>query len=393
MRLFYTAGPGNLIRAHQHWEQGQSDPGQMSLTYSSQFADFCKTTDSQALIISSYPSHQIYHSGQFFIEHCPKPFVNARGIFYHLSEMLYGFQIFFKALRFRADVAVIHSGTTHLFMLILFRLTGIHVVPVLHNSLWPKGFKPTRTVPKLILRLNAMLFRRGASAVIGISPECLRQVSEMTGGRRNGLIEMHAQFSADYFAAIVPPPVERQPFKVLFCGRVTRDKGVYDLLLMAQRVEQLRPGLVHWIVCGNGPDLTGLREEHARLGLGEIVNLRGFTPPHELQAILGEIHAVIVPTRGEFTEGMAKSAIEAILAGRPCITSPVVPALEVLRPACMEARTNDVESYVAAIIELAQSPQLYEKLCAACPALSAPFYDPEFGFSAAMRRAVALIRP
>jgi glycosyltransferase involved in cell wall biosynthesis len=390
MRLFYTSGPGDVIRAHQYWEQGRRDPGQMSLTYSGQFADFCEATGSQALIVSCHPSRQIYRAGQFSVEHCPKPFANARGIFYHLSEVLYGLKLFFKAQWFCADVAVIHSGTTHLFVLMLFKLAGIHVVPVLHNTPWPKGFKPTRAIPKLILRLNAVLFRRGASAVIGVSPECLRQVTEMTGDRRDGLIEMRGQYIAGCFATVASPPVQRRPFKMLFCGRATRNKGVYDLLLMAQRAEQLRPGLVRWIVCGDGPDLAGLREEHARLGLGEIVDLRGFTPPHELKAILAEIHAAIVPTRGEFAEGMALSAAEAILAGRPCVTSPVVPALEVLRPACMEARTNDVESYVAAIIELAQSPQLYDRLRAACPALATPFCNPEYGFSAAMERAVAL---
>lgn len=33
-RVFYAAGPGNVIAAHQHWMRGASDPSEMSLTYS-----------------------------------------------------------------------------------------------------------------------------------------------------------------------------------------------------------------------------------------------------------------------------------------------------------------------------------------------------------------------
>jgi len=393
LRLFYAAGPGNVIRAHRHWEQGQRDPTQMSLTYSGQFAEFCQSTAAEALIVSYCPSRETYRSGRFVIEHCPKAFANARGMLYHASEMLYGLRLLVKALRFGADVAVVHSGTTHEFMLLLFVLAGIEVVPVLHNTPWPSGFKRTRAVHRLISRLDAILFGRGATAVIGVSPECLRQVREMTGGRRrDGLIEMRGQYIADYFAAIAPPVVERRPFQVLFCGRVTRDKGVYDLLQVARRVEQLRPGLVRWTLCGDGPELAELRRQSAGMGLERIVDIRGFTAPSELRGILEATHAAIVPTRGEFAEGMALSAVEAILAGRPCVTSPVVPALEVLKPACVEARTNDVESYVAAIIELATSERLYGELCAACPRLSVPFYDPGCGFPAALNRAIVPAR-
>ncbi|MDR3466934.1 MAG: glycosyltransferase family 4 protein [Xanthobacteraceae bacterium] len=393
-RIFYAAGPGNVIRAHKHWEQGQLDPSQMSRTYSGQFADFCKSIAADALIVSYCPAPDAYRSGKFIIEHDPKPFANARGALYHVSEILYGLQLLVKALRFRADVAVIHSGTTHEFVLLLFTLAGIDVVPVLHNTPWPSGFKPKRLVRKLISRLDAVLFRRGARAVIGVSPECLRQVRELTNGlRQDGLIEMRGQYIADYFATIAPPMAERPPFEVLYCGRVTHDKGVYDLLQIARRVEDLRPGLVRWTVCGDGPELAGLRRQHASMGLKDIVDIRGFTAPAELKAVLEHSHAAIVPTRGEFAEGMALSAVEAILAGRPCVTSPVVPALEVLRPACVEARTNDVESYVAAIIELATSERLYRRLCAACPGLAAPFYEIATGFAAALHRAIATTTP
>ena len=94
------------------------------------------------------------------------------------------------------------------------------------------------------------------------------------------------------------------------------------------------------------------------MDLGSVVSLHGWLRPemqHDLRALS---HAAIVPTRSNFAEGFAMTAAEAILSGRPVITSRVVPALEVLRPACVEARPDDIDSYVEQILKLINDPQL-----------------------------------
>ena len=80
------------------------------------------------------------------------------------------------------------------------------------------------------------------------------------------------------------------------------------------------------------------------------------------------------------------TAAEAILAGRPLITNPVVPALELLRPACVAARTDDVDSHHEAVLKLATDAELYARLCRACPDLRAPFYDRHYGLTAVLKR-------
>ena len=97
----------------------------------------------------------------------------------------------------------------------------------------------------------------------------------------------------------------------------------------------------------------------------------------------------IVPTRGDFAEGMAKTAVEAILSGRPVITNPVVPALEMLEPACIAARTDDVESYVQGVARIINNPEAYRALCGACPHLQRQFFDSEFGLKAVLKRAIS----
>ena len=86
------------------------------------------------------------------------------------------------------------------------------------------------------------------------------------------------------------------------------------------------------------------------------------------------------------------TAAEAILAGRPLITNPVVPALELLRPACVEARTNDVDSYVDGVLKLISDREYYESLRRACPELAKPFYDREQGLTAVLKQVVEPLR-
>jgi hypothetical protein len=82
------------------------------------------------------------------------------------------------------------------------------------------------------------------------------------------------------------------------------------------------------------------------------------------------------------------TAAEAILAGRPLITNPVVPALELLRPACVEARTDDVDSYVEGVLKLIGDREYYESLRRACPELGEQFYDRNLGLTAVLKRAI-----
>ena len=95
---------------------GEQDPTQMSLTFSGEFADFCKESGAQAYIVSSYNEKQIFRDAEFVIESRPKARLRS-GIWYHLSEISYGIGLFITALRYRANVAVLNSGSTHYFVM------------------------------------------------------------------------------------------------------------------------------------------------------------------------------------------------------------------------------------------------------------------------------------
>ncbi len=363
LRVFHTAGLGRIIEAHEYWKRHEHFPSEVTITFSSQFEQFCQDLGAAAYIVGYHSEKRILRDGEFTIEQRPKPFRGAGGGLYHLGEVLYGLGLLVTALRFGANLAVIDSGTTHYFVTALFRLFGIPVVPVLHNTIWPHGFPPRRRISRLICRLDAWFYRHAASAVIGVSPECVRQVEQLAGKRHPPLYQIRAQFRPEYFAQILPPPpFEERPFRMMFLGRVNRDKGVFDILEMARKIEATAPGQVRWEICGSGPDLDEMQRRRAAMGLESIVTLHGWTSLEDLIKIYARSHASIVPTRSSFIAGLEMTAAEAILAGRPLVTNPVVPALEVLRPACAEARTNDVDSHVEAVLSLLSSREHYETL-------------------------------
>jgi glycogen synthase len=394
MRVFYAAsGPGDIIESHRRWIRNEHNPTEVSVTFSSQVEDFCRDLNAEAYLVSTHARVEVLTEGPFTLEHRPKQ--AHRGARYHLDEVLYGIKLLFTARRFRANVALIDSGATHYFVLTLFRLFGIRVIPILYNTLWPSAFPPRKPAQRLVQWLDKWFWRRGPSAVVALSPECERQVNQVRGtSRRYPILQVRPLFRPEYFAKIPPPPPHRQrPFRVMFIGRINRIKGVFDILEIARKIEDGQPGLVRWEICGRGKDFDELVERHRQLGLGEVVNIRGWTSLDDLREVYGRSHASIVPTRSTFSEGLAMTAAEAILAGRPLITNPVVPALEVLRPACEAAKTNDPESHLQAVLRLANDGELYDRLAGACRALTTQFYDPHQALASVLKQAVSPALP
>lgn len=389
MKIFYAAGPGNVIQAHEYWKKGEQNPTEVSITFSGQFQDFCRSVNAKAYIVSYHPERKKIRDGDFILEHRPKQHLNATGIMFHLGEIWYGIKLLFSAVRFRTKIAVVDSGTTHSFMLFLWALLGIKIVPVLHNSLWPAGFPPTQSVQKLVLWLDSWFWRWIPVATLCVSPECKRQVVQATGGKHRPLYEMYAQFKPEYFATIPSPPShDRRPFRIMYTGRVEACKGVFDIVTIAEALDVEFPGQLKWTICGRGAALPKLREMIAEKGLESVIDLPGWVTLEQLAEIYGRSHAAVVPTRSSFLEGLAMTAVEHTLAGRPVVTSPVVPALEVLAAACVEAETNKPDTFREAIRQLFTDQTLYEKKQRACAGLHARFIDGTQGLTAVLGRAL-----
>ncbi|MBO9581962.1 MAG: glycosyltransferase [Sphingobium sp.] len=174
-RVFYASGgAANIIAAQEAWRTGQQDPTEVSITFSSQIADFCRSIGAEAYFVSPHADAKTVELDEFVLEHRPKKDGYALG--YHFNEIVYTLGLLRTARRYKADIALIDSGATPIFMLPLFKWFGIPVVFILHNTLWPAHFRTQRRRNHVVRWLDRFFWRRGAAGAIAVSPECERQV-------------------------------------------------------------------------------------------------------------------------------------------------------------------------------------------------------------------------
>lgn len=384
MRLFATLGPGDIVDAHRRHIAGESIVSETSITFSEQLFEYCRIAGIDLLAVSYHPRVDRIEDGRLHARNAPKRPGGRRGISFHVSELLYAVRMARAARAFRADLALIDSGTTHYFALWLLRLLGIRVVVNFHNVMWPQGFKPAGRVARVVQLLNGTFFRGGVAACLGCSPECGRQANEMAG-RSLPFFEWRGQFRHDGFSTSPADPA-RKPFHLLFVGRVEENKGVLDLVEIARRLEQRAPGRIKIEVCGDGLALPELRRRIAEATLGNTLVAHGRLQRPALLGAYARSHAVIVPTRGNFCEGLPLVCAEAVISRRPIVTSVLSNALPVLGAAIAEAAPQDLDGYVEAILSLATDSAAYAARAAACDVLAGQFFDRGRSYPAAFDR-------
>lgn len=385
VRVLSAVGPGDVITAYRDWKSAVRTPSETSITFSSQEFEFFAKHGIAFWAISSFPQSACMVDGDSRVENRPRATARpVAGLMFHWIQFLYAISLLISAVRFRATHVVIDSGTTQWFALGLFRLFGIEVHPNFHNVFWPEGHAPRRGVAKLIMRLDGFFFRHCVESAIGVSPACGRQVGVMSNGATQ-FFDYRAQFVRGDFGTL-PRPALTSPLRIMFAGRVEESKGVFDILSICEVLEARRPGRFVFDICGTGAASESLAAQVASRKLGGSVNLRGKLIRPDLLKVYGDSHLVIVPTRSTFCEGLPMVCAEAVIAGRPVITSRLSNALEALHGAVIEAREDDPRDYAAKIEALADDPAAYAELVRHTKAVSAQFTNPQGGLTHALER-------
>jgi len=387
LKLFTALGPGDIVGARTQQFAGKVI-NETSIAFSEQLFSYCRSCKIKTLAISSNNRIDSFEDEVVRLENRPKLLQGGAGIRFHLSRILYATYLAARAWRFGADIAIIDSGTTHYFALILFRILGIHVVVNLHNVLWPCGFPPRSPAQRAIRWLNALFFRYVAAGAIGVSPECERQVLA-EADNRIPFRQYRSQFLSHGFRFAEPYTVG--PFRIAFVGRAEENKGLLDIARIAAELRSRSPVPIIFEVCGDGPALLQLQAIVREEQLSDVVITHGRLERTRLLDIYGKSHAVIVPTRSNFAEGMPQVCAEAMLSGLPVITSQVSNAYDVIGSAIAKATTDDIQTYVEAITLLIEDPAFYERLRTECPTLSAQFLDRSQSYPAAVDRLLNII--
>jgi len=392
-KILYAIGPGDVINSFNDWQNNQITKTETSITFSSQFFDFCKRNDIAFWAISSNSRKANLKIGNMHVENRPKsPNGHLSGLNYHVRQVRYALSLLKSSVKFNTDLVIIDSGTTHWFMLILFRFFGIKVINNFHTTLWPAGYPPSRFTERLISYLDGFYLRWFSNASMGVSPECQRQAVSLAG-KELSFYQFRPMYNRGGFEIYRTPNHADRPFRIMFAGRIEKNKGVFDILSIAREIKKRSISGIVFELCGDGSSTQELVKMINVQKLENVVSFNGMLTRSDLLAVYNRCHLIIIPTTHEFNEGFAMVAAEAIIMGRPIISSSVVPAAEVLNEATILAKTSNIDDYTDKIINIASDTVRYNELCAACENLQPIFFDRENSISSSLSKAIKSIWP
>jgi glycosyltransferase involved in cell wall biosynthesis len=388
LRIAYLSGPADADRMYGDLLAGRPAT-YFGTNYMRQFLLLVQDLGATALIETWFGQKRTRRQlGPFRFSNVPEP--RSSGAFFHIGQAARQFGVLVRFIRFRPDVVVLTGKQGYWWVLAPIRLLGTRFIASFHCVLWPR-FSRTKWHEKLLLSLDRALILRHLTAVVSTSRAISDQFTELVGSGAIPLFEHLPTYEPGQFADIAPPaPAPASPFRVMFMGRIEANKGVYDVLKIARELERERPGEFAFDLCGDGTELENLRQRVVREQLGRSIHLHGYCTPDRLIAVMRGSHAVIVPTRSDFVAGFEMTCAEAILSGRPLITSAVCPAVDYLGPATIEVPPDAIEEYKRAIVRLKDESALFEAKRDASRTLSAQFFDQANSWDVAMRGALAV---
>jgi glycogen synthase len=376
LRIAYLSGPVDAAAVHVEWSEGRQ-LNYFGTVYMKQFFHVCTGLDSEGYVITTLRGeHSVCRKGSFVLENIPEP-SRRNGVLYHLTIIQWFLRLVPKLLRFRPDILIVTAFQNYWFLLFFLRWYGVSIVPSVHCTLWPK-FAAVRRSWRFLWQLNRLLVLRHVKAMLVVSNDIMSQLRALLGRTDVAILRHIPTYPRSQFEGIdSPTSLPRAPFRVFFAGRIETNKGIYDLLEMARRLNADREGGFYFDLCGEGQELDALRNQVETLNLQEVVSCHGYCNSEKLASLLGRSHVVIVPTTSRFEEGFNKVCAEAVLAGRPVITSAVCPALADIEEAAVEVQPDNIDQYCQAILDLCDDRAYYVRKHLACAGLQELFYNVE----------------
>lgn len=371
-RLLFVSGPGDIWGTYGHWSAGQDDPSISSLAYSAQVYETAEEIGADLTVLSGEPLPLGLREGHVRFRHCRQNMPG--GLRYHLAEVSYVLRVLGHALQTRADAVIVQRNLVHLWLFALFRLFGIRLFVSLHNTLWPMHRAPSRR-ERLIGRLNGWFFRCCAQ-VISVSSVIEQQVSQLAGPRFKRISVQTPQYT-EKLANLFQPRLETKPLRqILYLGRIEDNKGVFLLLDAFAKIAHQHPWLRLQFL-GTGSALEQLRS--AIKDLPATVRARVDAPGHcngaQVFHALGVSDLLVCPTTGDFSEGLAKTPLEAAIAGVPSLVSTVVPAAHLLGEAVEVFDADSVTALTESLDQLARDPARLAAMSRAAQDRRAVFFD------------------
>ena len=163
------------------------------------------------------------------------------------------------------------------------------------------------------------------------------------------------------------------PLRLLYIGRLARDKGLYEALeaLQLARAQGVR---AQWVVAGSGPEEARLTQTVRELGLTGDVTFVGPVFGEGKLRLLGRSDASLLAS---YSEGLPYALLESMAAGVPVIATRVgaIPDVVVDGVHGLLVARRDADAIARAIARLAADRAALLRMGAACRRRIARHYD------------------
>jgi len=139
---------------------------------------------------------------------------------------------------------------------------------------------------------------------------------------------------------------------IVYFGVMKKEKGIYDLINVAAKIDHIIPDETKILLCGN--DLEGdIQETIDKLGLGNRIKLMGWISGKEKNEVYASAAIDILPS---YYEGLSMTVLEAMAYGIPVITTNISTMSEVLGSSDWLVLPGDINALAEKVTMLIQAP-------------------------------------
>jgi len=359
IRVLYFPGPGNVVSTFQQWRHGDDDRSIPSIGYSHQIFDAVSSFEGE-LITWHQKDVPAMTDGNFSFFPRPAAPSSASGLGYYVREFQKVLFIADQVRAYKPDILLIQQNNQFLWALNQLLPSTVGLIISLHNTLWPMGQTPSFKTAWLAKR-NSRFFAQRALGVLVVSEEIGRQLQSSAAP-----LTVNVQQQIPLYPRRKSEAADKgtQGFHVFFVGRLERYKGVFELLEAAVAIRKLGHEIRLTFV-GAGSALEDLRNKIGALDASAWAKAPGQLPGDQMMQELQSGHLLVCPTTTGFSEGLAKTPLEAALLGMPSVVSEVVPCKELLGAAARVVEPNSVKALESAILSIMTDQTEWQDMAAA----------------------------
>ncbi len=389
-KVGYLSGPVDARKVYDAWVSGEHTE-LFGTSYLQHWYAELRRQGREGVVVTSHAGEAYEEQrGEFAILNRPKS--KADGLRYHVAMSRWSYDRLREMEQRGATTVVLTEANQYRFTTLPFRRRGMRFVNSFHCAIRSIGHKRFSPHEALIHLSDHTHLRFGDPTMI-IVDTIGDELRRVPGHTRREVLLLKPDYRRELFQDFALPPIASgnvNTVSVMFAGRVTKNKGVFDIVEMAELLQKRSGPKVVFHIHGKGPALDELVRRAGGSPAAANIEVHGFAEGRKLLDHYATSDIVVVPTRSSFEEGVAKSVVEGVLALRPVVTSRACPSIRMLSKACIEAEVDNPASYAEAIWRLATDPDLAREKVEAANRLREQFFDPPERYDRQLRKALAL---